>query len=67
MKPYSIEPTIRKHVKGYEFLWFRRNLSHKHGKQLWDTATKTVIDALQTACKKVVHKTAEATGNFFRN
>ena len=32
-----------------------------------DTATKTGIDAVKTASKKVVQKTAEATGNLFGN
>ena len=32
-----------------------------------DTATKTGIDAAKTASKRVVQKTAEATGNLIRN
>ena len=35
----------------------------KHGKKLIDTATKTRIDAAETASKSVVQKTAEATGD----
>ena len=49
---YSIKPRTRKYVKGYGFLSFVRNLSSKYGKQLLDTATKTVLDALKTASKK---------------
>ena len=37
------------------------------GKQLIDTATKTGIDAAKTASKRVVQKTAEATGDLFGN
>ena len=32
-----------------------------------DTATKTGIDAVKTALKRVVQKTAEATGDLMRN
>ena len=32
-----------------------------------DTATKTVMDAEKTASKRVVKKTAEATGDLIRN
>ena len=32
-----------------------------------DTATKTGIDAAKTASKTIVHKTAEATGDFIGN
>lgn len=32
-----------------------------------DTATKTRLDALKTATKKVVRKGAEATGEFIEN
>ena len=64
MTRYSIEPRTRKYVKGYGFLLFARNLSSKYRKQLLDTATKTGINALKSASKKVVHKVAEATGEF---
>ena len=36
-------------------------------KKLMDTATKTGIDAAKTASKKVVLKTAEATGDLIGN
>ena len=48
-------------------MFFARNLSNKYGKQLLDTATKTGLDALKTASKKLVHKAAEATGEFIGN
>ena len=60
MTRYSLEPRIRKRVKGYGFLSFARNLGSKAiGKQLIDTGK----DALKTASKRVVQKTAEATGD----
>ena len=36
-------------------------------KKLMDTATKTGIDATKTASKRVVQKTAEATGDLIGN
>ena len=54
----------RKYVKGNGFLSQARNLSNKCGKQLIDNTTKTELDALKAASKKLVHKTAEATGEF---
>ena len=52
MRRYSIKARIRK----YGFLSFGRNLSNKYGKHLPDTATKTGVDALKAASRKVVHK-----------
>ena len=37
------------------------------GKKIMDTATKTGIDAAKTALKRVVQKTAEATGDLIGN
>ena len=53
----------KKYVKGCEFLSFARNFPSKYQKYLLNTG----IDALKTACKKVVHKAAEATGEFRGN
>ena len=66
---YSIEPTYRKYVQGYGFLLFTRTFGDKYGKKLMNTATKTGIDAAKTknACKRVVQKTAEATGDLIEN
>ena len=44
-----------------------KNICDKYGKQLIDTATKIGIDAAETASKRVVQKTAEATGDLIRN
>ena len=60
---YSTEPRFRKYVKGYGFLSFAGTFGDKYGKKLMDTATKTGIDAAKTASKRVVQKTAEATGD----
>ena len=42
---------------------FARKLGDRYGKKLIDTATKRRIDAAKTASKRVVQKTAEATGD----
>ena len=42
---------------------FARKFGDKYGKILMDTATKTGMDAVKTAYKRVVQKTAEATGD----
>ena len=63
----STEPKFRKYVKGYGLLSFARKFVDKYGKKLMDTATKTWIDAAKTASKRVVQKTAKATGDLIAN
>ena len=64
---YSTEPRFRKYVKGYGFLPFARKFGNKYGKKLMNTATKTGIDAAKTTSKRIVLKTAEATGDLIGN
>ena len=64
---YSTEPRFRKYVKDYGFLSFARKFSDKYGKKLMDTATKTGMDVVKIASKRVVQKTAEATGDLIGN
>ena len=64
---YSTEPKFRKYVKGYGFLLFARKFGDKYVKKLMDTATETGIDAAKTASKRIVQKTAEATGDLMGN
>ena len=60
---YSIEPKERRYVKGYGFLSFAKsigkNLSNKHGQNLVDSAKRSATDALKTASKRAIQKTAE--------
>ena len=49
------------------FLSFSGKCGKKYGKTLMDTATKTGIDAVKTASRRVVQKTAEATGDLTGN
>ena len=64
---YSTERRFRKFVKSNGFLSFAIKFGNKYGKQLMNTATKTGIDAEKTASKRVVQKTAEATGDLIGN
>ena len=64
---YSTERRLRKYVKGYGFLLFAKNFGNKYGKKLMDTTTKTGIDAARTTSKRIVQKTAEATGDLIGN
>ena len=65
---YSIEPRDRIYVKkGYGFLSFVKNmgksLSNKYGQKLLDSDKKFTTDAIKTASKRAIQKTAEATGD----
>ena len=46
---------------------FARKFGDKYGKKLMHTATKIRIDAAKTTSKRVVQKTAEATGDLVGN
>ena len=71
---YSIEPRERRHVREYGFLSFARNIdthaakvaknmSNKYSQKLVDTAKKYAADAIKSASKRAIQKTAEATGD----
>ena len=75
---YSIEPRDRIYVTGYGFLSFAKNigrhankvaknLSNKYSQKLLDTAKKSTTDAIKTASKRGIQKTAEATGDLIGN
>ena len=49
------------------FYHLPKKIGNKYGKKLMDTATKTGINAAETASKGVVQKTAEATGDLIGN
>ena len=63
----SIEPRNRIYVKGYGFMSFARSMSNKYGKKLVDTTKKSATDAIKTASKRAIQKTAEATGDLIGN
>ena len=68
---YSIEPRDRICVKGNGFLSFAKNIgqnvSNKYGHKLLDSAKTSTTDAIKTASKRAIQKTAEATGDLIGN
>ena len=58
---------MRIYIKGYGFLSFAKNivknLRYKYGQKLLDSAKKSAIDAIKTASKRAIQKTAEATSD----
>ena len=68
---HSTEPRDRIYVKEYGFLSFAKNmgkgLSNKYGQKPLDSAKKSKTDAIKTASKREIQKTAEATGNLIGN
>ena len=63
---YLTEQRFRKHVEGNSFLSFAIKFGDKYGKKLMDIATKAGIDSAKTTSKRVVQKTAEATGDLIQ-
>ena len=59
---YSIEPSDRIYVKGYGFLSFPKNmgksLTNKYGQKLLGSGKKSTTDAIKTASKIAIQKTA---------
>ena len=75
---YSIEPREIRYVKGYGFLSFAKNIgthaakvvknmSNKYSQKIVDTAKKSATDAIKTASKRAIQKTAEANGDLIGN
>ena len=46
---------------------FTKSFSNKHGKKIFDNTKKSKIDAIKTASKRAIQKTAEATGVLIGN
>ena len=44
-----------------------KNLSNKFGQKLLDSATRSTTDAIKTASKREIQKTADATGDLIGN
>ena len=59
---YSIEPSDRIYVKGYGLLSFPKNmgksLTNKYGQKLLGSGKKSTKDAIKTASKIAIQKTA---------
>ena len=65
---YSVGPTDRRYVK---FLTFAKNIgeniSNKYSQKLFDSAKKSATDAIKTASKRAIQKTAEASAHLIGN
>ena len=44
-----------------------KSLSYKYDQKLLDSAKKSTTDAIKTASKRAIQKTAETTGDLFGN
>ena len=68
---YSIEPKDRICVKEYGFLSFAKNmdksLSNKYCQKLLDSAKESMTDAIKTASKRAIQKTAEPSSDLIGN
>ena len=68
---YSVERRDRIYVKWYGFLSFAKkmgkSLSNKYGQKLFDSAKKSTTDAINTASKRAIQKTAEAIADLIGN
>ena len=79
---YSLEPHYRRYVQGQGFMSFARNIGNKYGKKLFDVSKSMKIkyskkmlnnslsagkDFAKIAGKKVLTKSAEATGDLIGN
>ena len=64
---YSIKPRKGRFVKGYGFMSFARNFSDKYSKSLMDKGIDVSKKFAKTAGKKILKKSAEATGDLIGN
>ena len=68
---YLIEPRDRRYTKGYGFLSFAKNIgksiSNKYIQRLVGIAKQSATDAIKTASKRAIQKTALAPGDLFGN
>ena len=64
---YSIDPRKRIYVKGYGFMSFARNFSDKYSKSLIDKGIDVSKTFAKTASKRILKKSAEATGDLIGN
>ena len=76
---YRTDNRIRKYVKGYGFMSFAKNLGSKYGKKIMNKGISAASKFNQSkygkmgsefgkiAGKKILHKSAEATGDLTRS
>ena len=79
---YSLEPNYRKYIQGQGFMSFAKNIrnkygrkifnksidaSNKYGRKILDKSMDASKDFAKIAGKKVLHKSAELTGEMIGN
>ena len=79
---YSLEPNYRKYVQGQGFMSFAKNIGNKYDRKIFDKSidvsnkyARKILDKSMDASKdfakitgkKVLHKSAEATGEMIGN
>ena len=64
---YSIEPKKRIYVKGYDFMSFARKFTDKYSKYLIDKGIDVSKKFAKIAGKRILKKSAEATGDLIGN
>ena len=79
---YSLEPSYRKYVQGQGFMSFAKNIGNKYGRKIFDKSIdvsnkygRKILDKsmdagkdfAKIAGKKVLHKSAQATGEIIGN
>ena len=64
---YSLEPSYRRYVQGQGFMSFAKNIGNKYGRTILDNSISDGKDFAKIAGKKVLTKTAEATGDLIGN
>ena len=63
---YSLEPSYRRYVQGQGFMSFAKNIE-KYGKKILDNSLSAGKDFARIAGKKVLTKSAKATGDLIGN
>ena len=64
---YSIEPKKRIYVKGYDFMSFAKSFTDKYSKYLIDKGIDVSKKFAKIAGKRILKKSAEATGDLIGN
>ena len=64
---YSLEPRYRRYVLGQGFMSFAKNIGNKYGRKILDKSMNASKDFAKIAGKKVLHTSAEATGDMIGN
>ena len=64
---YSLEPSYRRYVQEQGFMSFAKNIGNKYGRKILDKSMDVGTDFAKIAGKKVLTKSAEATGDLNGN